>query len=542
MRDVEESICIVGGGTMGAGIAWVAALAQYRVQLVEPDAAARERGRSRLEKSAARSGNRAPLERIAWLDAIPQRSDAVVAIEAVPERFELKRDVLLALERAIAPTALLATNTSSLSIGELAESIAHPDRLLGIHFFNPPAAMELVEIVQAESTSEECIDRARAFVERLGKTAVLAADTPGFIVNRIARPFYLQAMRAAQRGVAPIGELDALARSVGFAMGPFELMDFIGLDVNLAVSESIYERTGEARLAPSDLQRELVAQGKLGRKTGAGFYEYQDGAYQIDADTDADPNASADCNEDEIVAIVGFGGVADEMAEMLEQRFAHVQRIESDELLDELRADATMVIDIGDGTADRGAALAQLDSLLGTECVLFTDAYATDLQAAAKRMRHPERLVGYGVIGALSSQAAVEIVEAEGVSDDALALAQELFEMLGKSVVLVADVPGLFLGRTIASIVNEAVTAIHENVATPEDIDIAMRLGTKYPLGPIAWGREVGGARIARILHRLAAEEGDAFAPHRSLWVLDMEQEQEVEPVDAVSSAIPGIL
>jgi 3-hydroxybutyryl-CoA dehydrogenase len=164
--------------------------------------------------------------------------------------------------------------------------------------------------------------------------------------------------------------------------------------------------------------------------------------------------------------------------------------------------------------------------------VIFADAYATDLAKAAKRMRHSERLVGYGVLGAFVSQRAVEIVDSELVSDDALELAQELFASLGKGVVLVEDRPGLFLGRTVGSIVNEAVIAVHEKVATLDDVDVAMRLGTNYPIGPIAWGREIGGARVTRILQRLAEAEGEAFAPHRSLWVLDVEEEGATQPIE----------
>jgi 3-hydroxyacyl-CoA dehydrogenase len=231
-------------------------------------------------------------------------------------------------------------------------------------------------------------------------------------------------------------------------------------------------------------------------------------------------------NTQERIALIGFGGIAGELAELLEQRFARVQRIENDELLDELSLDTTIVIDVGDGTTDRGSVIAELDGLLGPETVFFADAYATDIAACARRLRHPERLVGYGVIGSFGAQRVVEIADSEGVADDALELAQELFEALGREVVLVEDAPGLFLGRVIGSIVNEAVAAVHAGVATPDDVDLAMRLGVNYPIGPIAWGREIGGARLTRILQRLAQAEGSAFAPHRSLWVLDVEEQE----------------
>ncbi len=516
---MDQRCLIVGGGTMGSGIALVAARGGYAVEIVEPLPAARERALAYFERETQRLDDGAVLQRITWLDAIPQSSDAALAIEAVPERFDLKREVFIALSRAVAADALLATNTSSFSVSALADVVERSDRVVGMHFFNPPARMQLLEIIAAPQTSDEMLERAFAAAATLGKTAVLASDTPGFIVNRVARPFYLQAMRALEDEIASVEELDALARGAGFRMGPFELMDLIGLDVNFATTESIYARTGAQRFAPVGLQRRMVEQGLLGRKTGAGFYDYRDGSPQrYDADV-PEPEAS---NSDEVVALLGFGPRADEFAQLLEQRYAHVQRIENDELIDELSPRATLIVDAGDGVSDRGEIVAGLDSVLGAESVFFVDAYATDLQRCARRMQHPERLVGYGVLGALQSQRVVEIVDSDDVSDDALELAQELFATLGKGAVLVEDSPSLFLGRTIGSIVNEAMIAVAEDVASPDDIDTAMRLGANYPIGPVAWGREISGARIARILKRLADVEGDAFAPHRSLWMLDV--------------------
>ena len=530
MTGVEDTILVVGAGTMGAGIAFVAACGGYTVELVEPDAQARERGRERIEKDAQRlDGGSAVLARLRYLDAIPEKSDATIAIEAVPEIFELKRDVFMRLAAAIDKTAILATNTSALAVSDLADVVPNPRRVLGLHFFNPPTAMKLVEIVEARDTSDDAIDRAQAFVERIGKTAAIAADTPGFIVNRVARPFYLQSMRALERGVASIEELDALARAIGFRMGPFELMDLIGLDVNLATTMSVYKRLGAERLAPVALQEQMVADGRLGRKSGAGFYEY-DGVDVQRLDFSVTPTEEK--NTDEYIAVLGFGGLADELVEHIGQRYARFAHIEHDELLDELDPEATIVIDVGDGTVDRGEILAQLDSLLGPETVFFVDAYATDLSECLGKLRHPERVIGYGILGSFGSQNAVEIVDTDEVSDEALELAQEFFEGIGKGVVLIEDHPGLFLGRVVGGIVNEAMIAVHENVAAPEDIDVAMRLGTNYPVGPIAWGREIGGARLSRILSRLAEAEGTQFGPHRSLWVLDVEQELPNEPVD----------
>ena len=169
--------------------------------------------------------------------------------------------------------------------------------------------------------------------------------------------------------------------------------------------------------------------------------------------------------------------------------------------------------------------------------MIFADAYVTDLAACAERLRHPGRVVGYGVLGALAAQSAVEIVNRDDLSDDALELAQELFAEFGKASILVEDQPGLFLGRVVGAIVNEAMIAVAEGIATPEDVDLAMRLGANYPIGPIAWGREIGGARVRRILKRLADAEGERFAPHRSLWLLDVEEPAPAEETAPEESA-----
>lgn len=508
---------------MGAGIAAVAALAGGDVALIEPDASARARA---LNLIATAAGGRAA--KVQYYEAIPAGLQADLAIEAVPERLDVKRAIFAGLAQALGPQTLLATNTSSLSVSEIAQGVENPGRILGLHFFNPPTIMKLVEIVRGEQTGDEAIERAREAAMRFGKTAVVTADTPGFIVNRVARPFYLQAMRAYDAGIATVEELDQLARGAGFRMGPFELMDLIGLDVNLATSESIYQRTGAKRLEPVALQREMVSAGKLGRKSGAGFYDYSEGKPAHD---DAPPAPPAGINYEEKILVIGLTNAAIELREALDKAYAHVNVCENPEAVEEMPLDATIVIDAGDGVSDRGAFIADLEGVFPPETVFLVDAYALDMSRLAKRLRHPERVAGFGVLGSLARQSVIEIADAEATGDDALELAQEVFESIGKRVVLVEDRPGLFLGRTIGSIVNEAVYAVEEGVASADDVDLAMRLGTNYPLGPIAWGREIGGDRIVRILQRLAGAEGAAFAPQRALWVLDVEDDQ--DPVDA---------
>jgi 3-hydroxybutyryl-CoA dehydrogenase len=517
---VSEKILVVGGGTMGAGIAACAAAAGFGVTLIESDAARRDALRLQLPGS------------IEVLAEIAPSIDAAVAIEAVPERLDLKRAIVANLCSSLPANALVATNTSSLSVGDIARDVASAQRVLGLHFFNPPEKMRLVEIVAAEQTSQEVIDRAAAFVEALGKTGVVTEDTPGFIVNRVARPYYLQAMQAIERGIASVEECDELARGIGFRMGPFELMDVIGLDVNLATTTSIYERTLEERLAPADMQRAMVRGGRLGRKSGNGFYAYPPGPDRRD---EAPPMQER--NADESIVLVGFGAIADELAEALEGAYEHVARIENDEMIEELLdPSATIVIDVGDGSSDRSPIVKLLDRIVPPETVILVDAYANDVDAVAKRATAPERIVGYGIVASVSGQRTIEVAGAEGTADDMLGLAAELFEAMGKRVIVTLNGPGLFLGRVVASIVNEAVLAVDEGIASAADVDIAMQLGTNYPLGPIAWGGEIGSKRIVRILSRLAAVEGEKYAPFRALWVLDVEEHPDESAASGMSA------
>ena len=276
-------IAVVGAGTMGAGIAESAALAGMSVAMVDVSEEALDRGRQTIERDLARrvekgriseDESKEVLGRVRTTTSVGDISGASLVVEAVVEDMGVKRKVFGDLEGVVGEGTVLATNTSSLSVAGIATAAGSPERVVGMHFFNPVPAMRLVEIVAGPSTDPDVLNRAEDVSEKLGKTPVRVADTPGFIVNRVARPFYLEALRIVESGGDP-ERIDAEMREAGFRMGPLELADLIGQDVNLSVSESLFERYYyQPRFRPSYLQRSMVEAGQLGRKTGRGFYDY----------------------------------------------------------------------------------------------------------------------------------------------------------------------------------------------------------------------------------------------------------------------------
>lgn len=263
---------------MGAGIAALACASGISTVLCEVDDDRVAAAVDRVEKELARRGTMsvedvvAAKRRLLASAELEAAAGATLALEAVPEDLALKRETLERLGH-IAPRAVLATNTSSIPIATLAAATSFPERVLGLHFFNPPGAIRLVELVRAPATAEEGAATARALAEAMGRVVVPVADGPGFLVNRCARPYYLEALRIVEAGVAAPAEVDASCEREGFPMGPFRLMDLIGIDVSLAVTRSLWERSGrEPRWAPSPIQERMVAAGRLGRKTGGGFY------------------------------------------------------------------------------------------------------------------------------------------------------------------------------------------------------------------------------------------------------------------------------
>ena len=315
---LEKQIGVIGAGTMGAGIAQVAAQAGHRVVVVDMAEAVLEKAKQQLAQSLSKRVEKQQLsvedslaiqQRIGWTNDIKQLSSCALVIEAIVENLGIKQRLFSDVEQLVSNDCVLATNTSSLSVTSIASACSMPERVVGIHFFNPAPLMALVEIVPAIQSDDAVVQRTQALISSWGKTTVIAKDTPGFIVNRLARPFYSEAIRIYEEGIASMEAIDEAMRRVGFKMGPFELMDLIGHDVNYTVTETVWQSFYyDPRYTPSFVQKRLVEAKWLGRKTGRGFYKYE-GGQTIRKDVD--------CSDDVLKA------VAERIVVMLINEAAH---------------------------------------------------------------------------------------------------------------------------------------------------------------------------------------------------------------------------
>jgi 3-hydroxybutyryl-CoA dehydrogenase len=333
---------VLGAGTMGRGIAQLAALGGYETVLYDVAPELAESGAAVLGEALDMGAERGRWSVDSARDAAARVETASelaglrgceLVIEAAPEKLELKRQIFTALAEAVGPEPVFASNTSSLRVAEIADGVPHPERVVGMHYFNPPALMKLVEVVAAERSSEEALAAATEVAVQMGRTPIRAKDSPGFVANRLARPFSLESLRILADGVADARTIDRIVRlGGGFRMGPFELLDLIGLDVNLEIARSFFAQGGEPeRWRPSPIQEKLVAEGRFGRKSGHGYYEYGDGATRepdpdlgVPAPTlDSDQLAKIDPAAEQVLLRL-FAQIANEAA------FAREEEIASD--------------------------------------------------------------------------------------------------------------------------------------------------------------------------------------------------------------------
>ncbi|MFD5156546.1 3-hydroxyacyl-CoA dehydrogenase [Streptomyces hawaiiensis] len=489
--DLSSPVAVVGTGTMGQGIAQVALVAGHPVRLYDtaPGRAgeAAEAIGARLDRLVEKERLTGPDRDAARARLLPaedlaELADCALVVEAVLERLDVKQELFRELEDIVDGDCLLATNTSSLSVTAIAGALRAPGRFVGLHFFNPAPLLPLVEVVSGFATDVSSATRAYETARAWGKTPVACADTPGFIVNRIARPFYAEAFAVYEAQGADPATIDAVLReSGGFRMGAFELTDLIGQDVNESVTQSVWQSFfQDVRFTPSLAQRRLVESGRLGRKTGQGWYDHRDGAERPEPDTAERRQPPA------YVVAEGDLGPAAELLALIREAGIPVRDEDDDE--------------------DQGACLL-LPS--GGRLVLV------DGQTAAEY----RDFVYFDLALDYRKATRIALSASQDTSPQTLAEATGLFQALGKQVSFIGDLPGMIVARTVARIIDLAHDAVAKGAATEEDIDTAMRLGVNYPLGPFEWSRRLGRTWAYTLLddmHR--CDPSGRYAPSLALY------------------------
>ncbi|PTL56324.1 3-hydroxyacyl-CoA dehydrogenase NAD-binding domain-containing protein [Paraconexibacter algicola] len=494
-------IGVVGAGTMGAGIAEAAARNGVPAILHDPIPEALEQGLARIAKSVARSVEKGRIDategdaivaRVTGAGEIGGLAPCPLIIEAAPERLELKHAIFAQLS-AVAPDAVLASNTSSIPITAIAPAAARPELVVGMHFFNPPPVMRLLEVIAGIDSAPEALALARAAGEALGKHVIDAADVPGFVVNRCNRPFLLEALKLLQERITDVETIDRICRvEGGFRMGPFELADLVGIDVGFEVAKSFQELSfGEPRWQPSPLAARMVAAGLHGRKTGRGWYRYDDGPHRPQ-DAAAGEITGPSPGASDLVVIAGDLAIAHDLAALANHAGWRVA---------------------GPGESDEVPFLC-LDCAADPDEEVLQGAPRAILCAGTSLVAADEggNAVGFHALPPLLDADGRGLVELTRGRDTAPAVAQAaeaFFASLGLHVAWVGDAPGLVLGRIVCQLVNEAAFALGEGVASADDIDAGMELGVNHPRGPLAWGDHIGLDHVLGVIAGLHAETGE---------------------------------
>ncbi|HEY1591697.1 MAG TPA: 3-hydroxyacyl-CoA dehydrogenase NAD-binding domain-containing protein [Solirubrobacteraceae bacterium] len=501
MAQAPKTIGVAGAGTMGAGIAQLAALSGARTLLHDPIPDALERGLAQIKKHLERGAERgryapdqaaAAAGRLAPAPNLEDLAPCELVIEAAPERLELKHQLFAGLSNdVVSDTCVLATNTSSLLVTAIA-SVAHrPERIVGMHFFNPAPLMRLLEVVAGEESSDEALAVARATGEAMGKVVIDAVDGPGFLVNRCNRPFGLEGQRLLQERTATIEQIDRVCRLAGgFRMGPFELSDLVGVDVGLDVSKSFFEQSfGEPRWRPAQLPVKLVAAGRTGRKSGRGYYDYSGG---IDSYRERDPEPPEPGGGDGLVVIAGSTPLAFELRELAVEAGWDV--LEPEEAGG--REPPFVILDLLGGEEPE----VPLEG--GPQAICCSTGSLAALDPGGNA-------VGFHALPPLADSQLIELTRGPDTADSAAEAAARFFATLGKHPVWVDDAPGLVLGGMVCQVINECAFALGEGVGSAEDIDAGMVHGLNYPRGPLSWADTIGLDHVLGVLDGLYDERSE---------------------------------
>ncbi|MBB6123353.1 3-hydroxyacyl-CoA dehydrogenase [Sphingobium subterraneum] len=474
-------IGVVGAGAMGSGIAQTALAAGLDVALFDQQPGAVEAAAERIFARLTSEGekgrlapdvvDRAP-EKLTKASSLADLHAADLVVEAIIERLDAKQALFVALEAIVSSACVLATNTSSLSIAAIARGCARPERVCGMHFFNPVPVMRLVEIVRGPATNPETLQIAHAAAKRFGKVAIDVADAPGFLVNLGGRAYYTEALHLLQESAADAPTIDAIMRNAcGFRMGPFELMDLTGIDVNFPVTKLIFEGyQGEPRLKTTYLHQLMVEAGRYGRKTGRGFYAYGDGDQRSVSAPQADDLRSVSFTADDRLG-AGLGSIL--------QGYGLTPTRDPDRpILIEVFGEDAATVAIRDG--------------LDPDRVVAMDATGVDR----------------GTLTIMAPLGAADVLEET----------RAWLATIGYTVHVIADTPGFVAPRMLAMIANLGCEIAQMSLASPDDIDRAMELGLNYPAGPLAIADRMGLPTVHRILTNLQDITGaDRYRP--SLWL-----------------------
>lgn len=476
-----QKVAVIGAGTMGVGIAEVAANFGHSVLLYDVNQqqlsaaldALSERTYKRVEKGkVSQQDAQQMLNRIQQVESLEMLGMADLVVEAIIEDLNIKQQLFKQLEAICTASCIFATNTSSLSITAIAAALSQPQRLVGMHFFNPAPVMKLVEVIIGQLTENAVVETVYDLCIKWGKVPVKASSTPGFIVNRVARPFYGEPLKILQEG-GSFHHIDTIMKNAcGFRMGPFELMDLIGIDVNFAVSRSVYQTMfNDPRYRPSLIQSEMVAAGLLGRKTGRGFYQYQSKNLPVDETT-----TCQECRVESIKVTVDSSPGCWQWVIDLCQPLKNVEILYEEGFSGLQINDYRLFLSNG----ERASTMA---TRIGTKVVMMD--FAFDYKAVTH-------------IHLCASS--------ESETPDAVI---SLLQQLGKQVILGCDQPGMIAMRTVSMLINEAADAVFNQVCDVDSVDNAMRFGVNYPAGLIATGKRLGWQHVASVMSALHNWFGD---------------------------------